>query len=275
MLTALRTEYRKLVTTRMWWVLLLAMAAYMAFLAAIMAFVLTQDPTAGAGSFTGADPAEAAPLSAEQLARTVYTLATSLGYVVPVIVGALAVTGEFRHQTIAPTFLAEPRRTVVLVAKMVSSVVVGVLFGLVGTLATVGAGALTLSLIGEDPALGDPIVVRSAALSVLALTVWTVVGVGFGTLLTNQVAVIVVLLAFTQFVEPILRLVLAQFDWSAGVSKFLPGAAGEAITGASFYADSGLSAELLSSVEGLLVLLAYALVFAVLGRLLTLRRDIT
>jgi ABC-2 type transport system permease protein len=273
--TALRTEYRKLVTTRIWWVLLLAMAAYMAFLAAIMAFVLTQDPTGGAGAFTGDDAAQSPPLSPEQLARTVYTLATSLGYVFPVVVGALAMTGEFRHQTITPSFLAEPRRTVVLVAKMLSSVVVGVLFGLVGTLATVGAGAATLSLIGEDPALGDPIVVRSAALSVLALTVWTVVGVGFGTLITNQVAVIVVLLAFTQFVEPILRLVLGQFDWSEGVSKFLPGAAGESITGASFYADSGLGAGLLSSGEGFAVLLGYAVMFAVLGRLITLRRDIT
>ena len=272
---ALRTEYRKLVTTRMWWILLLAMAAYMAFLAAVMAFVLTQDPTGGAGAFAGEDAAAAPPLSAEQLARTVYTLATSLGYVFPVVVGALAMTGEFRHQTITPTLLAEPRRTVMLAAKMLSSVVVGVLFGLVGTLATVGAGAATLALIGEDPALGDPIVLRSAALSVLALTVWTVVGVGFGTLITNQVTVIVVLLAFTQFVEPILRLVLAQFDWSAGVSKFLPGAAGESITGASFYAGSGLCADLLSSAEGLAVLLGYALVFAVLGRLLTLRRDIT
>ncbi len=273
--TALRTEYRKLVTTRMWWVLLLAMAAYMAFLAAIMAFVLTQDPSAGTSPFPGASPEEPAPLSATDLAQTVYTLATSLGYVFPVIVGALAMTGEFRHQTITPTLLAEPRRTVVLVAKMLSSVAVGLLFGVVGTLATVGAGAAVLALLGEDPALSEPIVLRSAGLSVLALTVWTVVGVAFGTLLTNQVAVIVVLLAFTQFVEPVLRVVLAQLDWAEGIAKFLPGAAGEAITGASFYAESGLAADLLSSVEGLVVLLAYAVVFAVLGRLLTLRRDIT
>jgi ABC-2 type transport system permease protein len=274
--TALVTEYRKLVTTRMWWVLLLTMAAYMAFLAAIMAYVLTQDPSGGTSPFAGGGGGgEPQPLGADQLAQTIDTLATSLGYVFPVIVGALAMTGEFRHQTITPTLLAEPRRTVVLVAKMVSSIVVGLVFGVVGTLATVGAGAGVLALLGEDPALSEPIVLRSAGLSVLALTVWTVVGVAFGTLLTNQVAVIVVLLAFTQFVEPILRVVMAQLEWAEPIAKFLPGAAGEAITGASFYADSGLGAELLSSVEGLLVLLAYAVVFAVLGRLLTLRRDIT
>jgi ABC-type transport system involved in multi-copper enzyme maturation permease subunit len=272
---ALRTEYRKLVTTRLWWVLLLAMVAYMAFLAAVLAYTLLQDPTAGAGSFTGAEPGQTPPLPPEVLASTVYTLATSLGYVFPVIVGALAMTGEFRHKTITPTLLAEPRRTVVLVAKMVSSIAVGLLFGVVGTAATVGAGAATLTLLGEETALSDADVLQSIGLSVLALTVWTMVGVGFGTLLTNQVAVIVVVLAFTQFVEPLLRLVLGQLDWTEGVSKYLPGAAGEAITGASFYASSGLGADLLSSAQGLLVLLAYAVVFAALGRLLTLRRDIS
>jgi ABC-type transport system involved in multi-copper enzyme maturation permease subunit len=273
MSAALRTEYRKLVTTRLWWILLLSMAAYMVFLAGIMAFAFAQDP----GAMTGGIPTSEPPpeMSPEQVARTIYTLATSLGYVFPVIVGALAMTSEFRHQTITPSLLAEPRRTVLLAAKMLSSVVVGLLFGAVGTLATVGAGAAVLELMGEPSYISDPVTLRSAALSVLALTVWAVVGVGFGTLVTNQVAVIVVLLAFTQFVEPILRIVLGQFDWTEGISKYLPGAAGEAITGSSFYADSGMAAGLLPSWAGLLVLLGYAVLFAVLGRLTTLRRDIT
>lgn len=273
MTAALVTEYRKLVTTRLWWVLLATMAVYMAFLAGIMGFVLAETPEAAGTGMPGGEAA--APMSPEQVARTVYTLATSLGYVFPVIVGALAMTGEFRHQTITPTLLAEPRRTVFLTAKMLSSVAVGMLFGVVGTAATVGAGAGVLALLGEPTHLGDPVVLRSAGLSVLALTVWTVVGVGFGTLLTNQVAAVVVILAFTQFVEPILRIVLGQFDALAGVSKFLPGAAGEAVTGSSFYADSGMAAGLLPPWAGLLVLLGYAVVLAVAGRLTTLRRDIT
>ena len=272
MRAALVTEYRKLVTTRLWWVLLAAMAAYMAFLAAVMAFALAQDP-ASVGGPPGAGPS--APMTPEQVAGTIYTLATSLGYVFPVVVGALSMTGEFRHQTITPSLLAEPRRTVLLGAKMLSSVVVGLIFGVVGTGATVGAGAGTLALLGEPTYLSDPAVLRSAGLSVLALAVWTVVGVGFGTWLTNQVLVIVVLLAFTQFVEPVLRLVLGQFDWAEGISKYLPGAAGEAITGSSFYADSGIAAGLLPSWAGLLVLLGYAVLFAALGRLTSLRRDIT
>lgn len=273
MRAAVRTEYRKIVTTRLWWILLLAMGAYMAFLAAIMAFALTRDPASMTGGMPGAGPSPT--MSGEVAARTVYTLATSLGYVFPVIVGSLAVTAEFRYLTITPTFLAEPRHTVVLVAKMLSSVAVGLLFGVVGTLATVGAGAGVLAVLGKPAYLTDPVVLRSVGLSMLALTVWTVVGVGFGALLTSQVAVIVVLLAFTQFVEPILRLVLSQFAATDGIAKFLPGAAGEAITGASFYTASGLATSLLSSWQGLLVLLGYAIVFALIGRVTTLRRDIT
>jgi len=273
MIAALRTEYRKVVSTRMWWILLLSMAAYMAFLAAIMAFALTQDPASMTRGVPGSEPAT--EMTPESVARTIYTLATSLGYVFPVLVGAMAMTSEFRHQTITPTLLAEPRRTVFLTAKMLSNIAIGLLFGVVGTAATVGAGAGVFALLGKPTYLTDPVVLRSAALSVLALTVWTVVGVAFGALLTNQVAVIVVMLAFTQFVEPILRILLGLFDWSEGISKYLPGAAGEAITGSSFFADSGVTAGLLSSWLGFAVLLGYAIVFALIGRLTTLRRDIT
>src|SRR5690606_29124640 len=46
--TALLTEYRKLATTRLWWVLLLTMAVYMAFLGAVIAFPFTiEGGTAG------------------------------------------------------------------------------------------------------------------------------------------------------------------------------------------------------------------------------------
>jgi hypothetical protein len=274
MSAALLTEYRKLTTTRLWWGLLLCMAAYMMFLGAVMAFTFTVEGAQG-GFGSPAPGAEGAPaLDASAIARTVYTLAPSLGYVFPVIVGALAMTGEFRHMTVTPTFLAEPRRGVVLSAKVVASLVLGLLFGLVGTLSTVVAGAAVLALRGRETLLTDPETLRALALSVLVLAVWAMVGVGFGTVLTHQVAAIVVLLAFTQFVEPLLRLFLGAFDVTAGIAKWLPGAAGESVTGASLYSAGGIG-ELLPWWQGLVVLIAYGLVLAVVGRFTTLRRDIT
>lgn len=269
MRAALVTEYRKLVTTRLWWILLLAMAVYMAFLAAVLGWGITQG--GGMTSGTGQDDLVLAP---DAVVRAVYTIAVTFGYVFPLVVGALAVASEFRHQTITPTLLAEPRRTVLVSAKVISAGVLGLVYGLVGTLAAVGAGAAVLTLLDKPTFLDQASTWRTIGLSVLALALWAIVGVGFGSVLTNQVAVIVVVLAFTQFVEPVLRFVLGLTSWGAGISAYLPGAAGEAISGGSFYSETGVGT-LLEWWQGALVLLAYGLGLALVGRLTTFRRDIT
>ena len=111
MIAALRTELRKVATTRTWWLTTLVMFGYMLVMGVIMAFSLVMgmraaeeagDPSAGTGGF---GEAILDPLS---IATAVYTLAVALGYIFPAILGALSVTGEFRHRTITPTLLAEP-----------------------------------------------------------------------------------------------------------------------------------------------------------------------
>lgn len=269
MRAALVTEYRKLVTTRMWWVLLATMAVLMAFFGAFMAFAVTAPGDAG---MNGGQ--EVPPLPDLEAALSAYSIAAGFGYVFPVIAGALSVTNEFRHMTITPTLLAEPRRTVVLLAKLVGAVPVGVVFGVVGTASTVAGAAGVLAATGHDPSLGEPEVLRGLGLSVLALVLWTLIGVAFGTVLKNQVAAIVVVLAYNQLVEPLVRLFLGTTDWGAGIVQFLPGAAAEALVGSSFFTAVG-AGELLSWWQGLLVLLGYVVVLAAVGRLTTLRRDIT
>lgn len=87
---------------------------------------------------------------------------------------------------------------------------------------------------------------------------------------------IVVVLAFTQFVEPILRTVASFVEWLASVGRFLPGAAGDALVGASFYSVLGEAAtESLEWWQGGLVLVALALVFAIAGYFVSWRRDVT
>ncbi len=276
MIAALRTELRKVSTARTWWLMTLVMFGYMAVIGVIMAFSLVMGnraaqeagPAAVGGGLGGT-----AMLDPAAIATSVYTLAVALGYIFPAILGALSVTVEFRHRTITPTLLAEPRRTVVLASKLVAILPYGLVLALAGTIATVVGGATTLAIMGEPTLLGDSEVWATIARSVLALVLWALVGVGFGSVLTNQVAAIVVLLAFTQFVEPLLRLLLAQFDATEGVSKFLPGAAGESVAGSSLYVSSGL-ADLLPSWAGTLTLLGYAIILVVIGRLTTFRRDI-
>ncbi len=277
MMAALRTEFRKVATTRTWWLTCLAMFGYMAVMGVIMAFSLVmgtrQAEETGAASGGSMGGLGSAVLDATAVAMSVYTLAVALGYIFPAILGALSVTGEFRHRTITPTLLAEPRRSLVLGSKLVAILPFALVLALAGVAGTVLGGAPTLAIMGEPTLLGDADIQATLAKSVLALVLWALVGVGFGSVLTNQVAAIVVLLAFTQFVEPLLRLLLAQFDATEQASKFLPGAAGESIAGSSLYVSSGL-AELLPSWQGALVLAGYALVLVVIGRFTTFRRDI-
>lgn len=257
----LRSELRKITTTRLWWILLIGLAAYMAFLGAVLAFSLT--------AATG-DSA----LTPREVTGAVYTLGTSLGYGFPLIVGALVVTSEFRHQTVTPTFLHQPVRDTVLVAKLLAAGAVGLLYGVAGTAGAIVAGAPVIALQDVPTRLGEPDTWVSAAFSVVALTLWALIGVGLGTLLRDQVAAIVTVLAFTQFVEPLLRIGLSAVDGLDVVARFLPGAAAEAVAGSSIY-SSGNGLDLLPRWAGIVVMLAYVVVFAVVGRRTTLHRDIT
>lgn len=266
MKTSLVSEYRKLTTTRMWWILLLAMAAYMAFLGGVMAWTVTAAPVDGSAPVIEATP--------EAIRSSVYSTAVTFGYVFPVIIGALSVTGEFRHKTITPTFLAEPNRLRVLWAKLGASLPIGAFYGLAGTVAATAAGAGVLALTGNPTLLGDGETWAAMGRSVLALTLWAPVGVGLGALITNQVVAIVVVLVYTQFLEAVLRMGLASIgDVGATISTYLPGAASEAIAGGSVYSTMGMG-DLLPWAAGVVVLLGYALVCTVVGAMTTFRRDV-
>ncbi|MGV1005347.1 MAG: ABC transporter permease [Candidatus Nanopelagicales bacterium] len=273
MITDLRTELRKLATLRTWWLMALAMAGYMAFIGAVMAFSFVMSVRHPESANTGLGGSMA--MAPRDIALSTYTMASSLGYVFPALFGALAVTAEFRHRTITPTVLVQPRRGRVLVAKLFAMIPFGLLIALAGTLGTTLAGAATLAVMGEPTFLADAGVLAVVARTVLGLAIWSLVGVGFGAVLTNQVAAIVVLLAFTQFVEPILRILLGLSRATAGIARFLPGAAGDAIAGASLYTSlsSGL-ARLLPVWGGVLVLLGYGLTMLAIARVTAFRRDI-
>ena len=264
--TALLAEVRKVLTTRLWWILLLVMGAYLAFIGAVMGFYVVSPPAGQPQPMT---------LSGPEAAAGIYGLVSSVGYVFPLVIGSLMVTAEVRYRTLAQSLLGQPRRGLLMVAKLVVAAPLGLLYGVVGMLGLVAGSAPLLAWKGDGPELGDHSVVAVLLLGVVVTAVWTVIGVAFGSLVTNQVAAIVVILAFTQFVEPIARLALASVDGLGSVARFLPGAAADALIGTSLLGDFGSGpVELLSRPAALVVLLAYTVVLAVLGRVTTLRRDV-
>jgi hypothetical protein len=268
-------EFSKILTTRMWWILALVLFGYIALLAGglsalfggIDSGAISSDSvnTGGGGSLAGLG----------SLPPLIYSFAASVGYVFPVLLGALASTGEFRHQTLTPTFLATPRRARVLGAKTIALFVVGAAFGVVALAASVGIGALVFNGFGIDPLLADSATWALIGRTVLAMALWAVIGVGLGVLVPSQVASIVIVLAFTQFVEPLLRFASSFTEVTADVGKFLPGAASDALVGASFFTLASPGGAVLESWQGGLVLLAYGLLATGFGYLVSWKRDVT
>lgn len=265
MIRSLRSEALKVTTTRIWWVLGLVLFGYVGITAGGMAALFSAEvPTGGQ------------PIPQAAVPSLVYSLATSVGYVFPILFGALAATGEFRHQTLTPTFLATPRRSVVLGAKSLVSAGWGAVYGLVGLLAAAGIGALVLAAMGHATLLDESDTWAMLGRSLLAMTLWSVIGTGLGVLVRNQVVVIVTVLAFTQFVQPLLIMAGTFWEWSAAIVRFLPGAASDALVGASIFSIAeGGAMDPLEWWQGGLVLGGYAVLFLVLGGLTTWRRDVT
>ena len=266
---ATRAETTKLFSTSIWWILALVLFAYVAVTAAALGFIY-------AAAATGALPGNAPPLPEEGLAATLYSTATTIGYVFPLLVGTLMVTAEFRHKTLTPTFLATPRRGRVLAAKLAVGAAIGVILGVVGVVAAVGTSAAFLAGFGIDTILGEPDTWAMLGRMLLAYVLWTLIGVGVGALVRNQVGAIVGVLVFTQFIEPIGRTAAAFVDGLSDVTRFLPGAASDALVGASVYSVGMPQIDGSSPLEwwvGGLVLLGYAVVFVVLGHLVSWRRD--
>ncbi len=265
-----RAELTKQLTTAMWWILALVLVVYVGSTAAGLGFVLS-------ASATGSLPQQNGPrIPAAGVATALYSLAASVGYVFPLLIGTLMVTAELRHQTLTPTFLATPRRATVLGAKAGIGVLLGVLYALLAIVATVGPAAGFLAGFGLDTELSSSDTWALFGRIIIAFVLWVLVGIGVGSLVRNQVAAIVIVLAFTQFVEPLARLAASFVNGLSDVTKFLPGAAGDALVGSSIFALSTQGAsDMLEWWAGGLVLFGYAAVFLVLGYLTSWRRDVT
>jgi ABC-2 type transport system permease protein len=188
------------------------------------------------------------------------------------VLGVITITGEYRHKTITPSFLAEPRRGRLVLAKTevcaIAGAVVAIAVGIVGLvfgLSVVAGGYGTMSTMFHE---FGRVWIGLAAATVL----FAVYGVGVGALLKNQVAALMVALGFSAIVEPILEGVVPS------VGRFMPGAAAQALEAATSRRGPFTAGELfhlLTWWEGALVLVAYGAVFAVAGSLTTMRADVT
>lgn len=177
------------------------------------------------------------------------------------VLGILAVAGEYRDGTITDTFLATPRRSRVIAAKLVAYTGLGVISGILSAVTALIVGMIWFAAKGYtmDPA--DAAVWQTLAGVALWMPLYAAIGVGLGAIVRNLASAIAISLAWIAFVEGIAINLLGDFG------RWLPMASGMAL-------DNVPQGNLLPQVTGGLVLVAYAILFAVVATLVSMRSDV-
>jgi ABC-2 type transport system permease protein len=244
---AIRSELLKLRTTRTFLGIVIATLGLIALLVGAMAAAAPFDPQ----DVPGVDLLDTAGL-AQPFA---------------LVLGLLAVSTEFRHGTITPTLLTTPDRVRLMVAKLTAHGAAGLTLGLVayGLAALLAVMILPLRDISTELSFDD-----AAALvvgGVVCIALLAAIGVGVGAVVRNQVGAVIGGLAWMFAIEPLLTAIPTVGGW---IEDYGIGGAIAAVSGSDF----GGGAEI-GQVAGGLLLLGYAVLFAVAGGILLRRRDIS
>ena len=242
----IRSEFRKLSTVRAPWLLLAAgpliIVAGISGLAASGGHL--RDPALQSRAFSH----------------------VGLTAIVTLMFGILAVAGEYRHGTITDTYLSFPGRRAVIVAKLAVYGLVGAAAGLVSSVTAIVVTAAWWASQGASFQLSTAETWRTLGGGLAANVAFAMIGVGLGAVIRNLAAAAAVALAWIALVEGIVGQLVG-----AGLARYLPFYASESLDRANLTAATGL----LPQWGGGLVLLGYAVIFAVAGLVTTLNRAVT
>jgi ABC-2 type transport system permease protein len=243
-----RAELRKLATTRTF-VITLAIA--------IAAAVISVAADAAVAGRNGR-PALGTDASTYQMLKLGAVCCVAM-----LVLGIIASGGEYRHRTIIPATLITPRRGAQVAAKTIAVAVAGVvLSGL-----TFGLGLATI--VGELHAHGihqlPPGTTRMVAGSIIAATLFGLIGVALGYITRSTIAAVVGAVGWVLFAEvAILRTLAPQ------LAKWL-------ITGTAFTLTNppANSSATLTPAAAVAVLSAYTAVLIAIAAQVAVRRDVT
>jgi ABC-2 type transport system permease protein len=276
----IKAEYRKIFSVKLWWALLIPTVA-VAFLANLGVAGVSRN------AFSG-DLGESGLAAQIPVALLSLGLSFSFTSIFSAILGTMAVSGEFRHKTITTTYLTSGSRGLALGAKLIVYAVMGVAYGII-TLISASLGALAGDGPDAFPSAGSWLLV--SLFGVLIITLWTLLGVGLGTLISNQIAVVVGLLIYGIIGETVIGGLFSAMN-APDVTNYLPvGSASGAVislaidrfageVGASSSSAMGEMEQAFNSTGlpswwiGGLVFLGYTVVFVLLGWFVGKRRDV-
>jgi ABC-type transport system involved in multi-copper enzyme maturation permease subunit len=245
-------ELRKMLSTSVWWALLIPPAV----ISALAGWL------APAASGLGLSPSlsEASTLS-------------SFGAIFVTLLGVVCATSEFRHRTATTSYLTSAGRLQLLAAKVVVCAAFAVGYAVVCAVLDLSCVAIA----GGDFTGGELVSsVEVALVAVLVYVLWATLGVGVGMLFGNQLAAVLVVLLYILLGERIIGY-LASTSGIGRIDEYLPaGAATAAVTDVA--SSGGLGLLLQNTLPwglALFIFLGYSLVLLLAGAAVAQSRDIT
>ena len=179
------------------------------------------------------------------------------------ILGILLIGNEFRQRTIIGTYLAEPRRGHVLVAKLITMTVVGAALSALVFAATYAVVVPLYASKGVHHLDGSVAIGTVAFGTVIGGALFGLIGVALGALTRNSIAAIIGGLVWIQLIE-----IAILENAVPSLAKWLPTGAAQALT----FTQAG--ADLLTPATAALVLVAWGLAIAVAATAISSRREV-
>jgi ABC-2 type transport system permease protein len=250
----MRSEWTKLRSVRStYWTLLIAVVGIIGISALISAIYVAQ--------YSGVSAKDRATFN-----PTVFSLnGVIIAQLAIGVLGVLIITSEYSTGMIRSTLAAVPQRRTMLAAKASVFAAVTAVVGIVSCFVAFFIGQAILSSKGIEAHLGDPGVLRSIIGAGLYLPILGLLALGIGTLIRHSAGAISAFFGVL-FVVPTL-VALLPGSWGNTIGKYLPGSAGQAITGSNSASSS------LSPWVGFGVFCLWAVAVLVAGAVMLQRRD--
>lgn len=260
----LRSEMLKITSTRM--VIVLGCITAAAGIVAALVF-------GGIGVLITSEGSQV--FSEPRFAAASYTFANQMARIVAIIAGTMAMGAEYRHKTLAASYLAVPRRLDLVLGKAVVTFGYGLALGLLTTLLSFVVSLFFILSHDGSPALGVAGTWQALLMNIVTIGLWALIGYGLGVLIRNMIASVLIAIVFAYVLEPTLSLIFTLKEWTVA-GHLLPGGATDTAIGVSaMQLLQGDSAAVgWSGWQGLLVLLGWAVLPTVIGCLVTVRRDV-
>jgi ABC-2 type transport system permease protein len=209
-------------------------------------------------------------------ASAIYTSGQLIGLLLTCLLGIVIITSEFQQLTASSTFLTTPRRGDVIRSKLVAALILGAAAWVISSVICLVVGASFLHLEGHGAQLTHGVVLRSLVLNLAAYLLWAVVGVGFGSLLRNQLvatvsATVVYLVGAgaASAIFDLLNTYVIKQNWILSVQTIVPSVASNVMISPTKTFDQSPAPWV-----GALVLIGYAALFGTWGLRKLNRADI-